>query len=78
MATGFRTERLQIILTIEELAEIEDFRFEHRTPSLSAAVRRLLYAGLASKGFSLPEVALPTRRWVGKRQPRLIESDLQS
>jgi len=51
MATRFRTERLQIMLTRKELDDIEDFRFEHRIPSLSAAVRRLLYAGLASKGL---------------------------
>jgi hypothetical protein len=54
MATRLRTERLQIMLTRGELEKIEDFRFEHRIPSLSAAVRRLLYTGLASKEFRMP------------------------
>jgi hypothetical protein len=51
MATRFRTERLQIMLSRKQLEEIEDFRYEHRIPSLSGAVRKLLYAGLASKGL---------------------------
>jgi hypothetical protein len=54
MVTKFRTERLQIMLTRKELEEIEDFRFKHRIPSLSGAVRKLLYAGLASKGLRVP------------------------
>lgn len=41
-----RTERLQIILNLHELAAIEDFRFKHRMPSRAAAVREVLRRGL--------------------------------
>ena len=37
-----RGERLQIMLTPEELSLIDDFRFLHRMPTRAAAVRELL------------------------------------
>ena len=40
-----RTERVQVILPADELAAIEEFRFQARMPSRSAAVRELLDAG---------------------------------
>jgi len=46
-----RPQRLQIMLTDEELAALENWRFEKRMPSRSAAVRELLRRGLASDGF---------------------------
>lgn len=45
-----RGERLQIMLSIEELAIIDDFRFRHRMPTRAAAVRELLKLGLAALG----------------------------
>src|SRR5262249_32858876 len=42
-----RGERLQIMLSPEELATLDDFRFAHRMPSRAAAVRELLRRGLA-------------------------------
>jgi metal-responsive CopG/Arc/MetJ family transcriptional regulator len=42
-----RTERLQVILPTDELAAIDEFRFQARMPSRSAAVRELLRRGLA-------------------------------
>ena len=45
-----RDERLQIMLSPEELAAIDDFRFQHRMPTRAAAVRELLRMGLAAKG----------------------------
>ena len=36
-----RGERLQIMLSVEELAIIDDFRFKHRMPTRAAAVREL-------------------------------------
>lgn len=39
---GKRVERLQIMLSEEELAAIDEWRFEHRMPSRSAAVRAML------------------------------------
>jgi len=51
MAELERPQRLQIMLTEEELAALENWRFEKRMPSRSAAVRELLRRGLASDGF---------------------------
>jgi len=46
-----REERLQIMLSPEELIVLDDFRFKRRMPSRAAAVRELLRRGLASEGF---------------------------
>ncbi|RZN11753.1 hypothetical protein CWO91_07265 [Bradyrhizobium genosp. SA-3] len=43
-----RAERLQVMLSPEELAAIDDFRFKHRMPTRAAAVRELLKFGLAA------------------------------
>lgn len=51
MADLERPERLQIMLTAEELAALENWRFEKRMPSRSAAVRELLRRGLDADGF---------------------------
>ena len=39
-------ERLQVMLSPEELLAIDDFRFKHRMPTRAAAVRELLKLGL--------------------------------
>jgi hypothetical protein len=49
---GMREERLQIMLSPEELAVVDDFRFTHRMPTRAAAVRELLKLGLASAGVT--------------------------
>jgi hypothetical protein len=41
-----RGERLQVMLSPEELTVIDDFRFKHRMPTRAAAVRELLKLGL--------------------------------
>jgi hypothetical protein len=41
-----RTERLQVVLSTEELAAVDEFRFENRLPSRAAAVRELMRRGL--------------------------------
>ncbi len=46
-----RGERLQIMLTPEELKALDDWRFKTRMPSRAAAVRELLKRGLAAEGF---------------------------
>lgn len=46
--SDLRGERLQIMLSPEELSAIDDFRFKHRMPTRAAAVRELLKLGLAS------------------------------
>jgi hypothetical protein len=52
MANGAnRGERLQIMLSGEELSVLDDFRFKMRMPSRAAAIRELLKRGLAAEGF---------------------------
>jgi metal-responsive CopG/Arc/MetJ family transcriptional regulator len=46
-----RGERLQIMLTEDELTALDDWRFKKQMPSRAAAVRELLRRGLASEGF---------------------------
>ncbi len=50
-----RGERLQIMLTQEELEAVDNWRFSRRMPSRAAAVRELLKRGLAAEGFNLAE-----------------------
>jgi hypothetical protein len=52
MNNKLREERLQIMLSPEELSVIDDFRFVHRMPTRAAAVRELLKLGLASAGIT--------------------------
>ena len=51
MAKNLRGERLQLMLTPEELTVLDDFRFKSRMPSRASAVRELLKRGLAAEGF---------------------------
>jgi hypothetical protein len=46
-----RGERLQIMLSPEEVTVLDDFRFKKRMPSRASAVRELLKRGLAAEGF---------------------------
>ncbi|PDT75294.1 hypothetical protein [Bradyrhizobium sp. C9] len=45
-----RAERLQVMLSPQELSALDDFRFKHRMPTRAAAVRELLRLGLAGDG----------------------------
>lgn len=54
-----RAERLQVMLTPEELVVVDDFRFKRRMPSRAAAVRELITRGLAAEGFN--EAAFGTK-----------------
>jgi hypothetical protein len=54
MALG-RVERLQIMLTDDELVAIDNWRFERRMPTRAAAIRELLKRGLAAEGFALAD-----------------------
>ena len=51
MSEANREQRLQIMLTEEELRIVDDWRFDRRMPSRAAAVRELLRRGLAAEGF---------------------------
>lgn len=47
-----RGERLQIMLSPEELRAVDDYRFRQRMPSRAAAVRELFRLGLGSAGVT--------------------------
>jgi len=53
MTDLLRGERLQIMLTKEELEALDTWRFNKRMPSRAAAIRELLKRGLAAEGFNL-------------------------
>ena len=61
-----RGERLQIMLTPEELVLIDDFRFKYRMPSRASAVRELLSRGLSAEGFQFPRRAPIPRSLVSR------------
>jgi hypothetical protein len=50
------SERLQVFIALSELKAIDDFRFRHRMPNRSAAVRELLRRGLAASNQRANEV----------------------
>jgi hypothetical protein len=56
-----RPERLQIMLTQEELAALDDWRFARRMPSRAAAVRELLKRGLEAEGVQMAEGKMRSR-----------------
>jgi hypothetical protein len=43
-----RSQRVQVMMSHDEMAEIEDFRYRTRMPSQASAVRELLRRGLAA------------------------------
>ena len=50
-----RGERLQIMLTPDELKLVDNWRFSRRMPSRASAIRELLKRGLIADGFDLAE-----------------------
>ncbi|MDX2233808.1 MAG: hypothetical protein NW200_04855 [Hyphomonadaceae bacterium] len=50
-----REERLQIMLTPDELKLLDDWRFARRMPSRAAAVRELLKRGLSAEGWDIAD-----------------------
>jgi hypothetical protein len=50
-----RDERLQVMLTQDELEALDDWRFSRRMPSRAAAIRELLRLGLAAQGIDLAD-----------------------
>lgn len=50
-----RVERLQVMLSADELAALDDWRFRRRMPSRASAIRELLKRGLAADGFVLAD-----------------------
>jgi hypothetical protein len=56
-----RGERLQIMLTADELVLVDDFRFQKRMPSRASAVREILKRGLAAEGFAKAAAGVKSR-----------------
>ena len=50
-----RGERLQILLAGDELAALDDWRFQKRMPTRAAAIRELLKRGLHAEGFEVAD-----------------------
>jgi hypothetical protein len=65
-----REERLQIMLSPEELKAVDNFRFSHRMPSRAAAVRELLRHGLATIGAVAENAGMKSRDYGVLRAPR--------
>ena len=61
MSDQLRGERLQIMLTENELAALDDWRFARRMPSRAAAIRELLRLGLASEGVDLADARMRSK-----------------
>jgi hypothetical protein len=50
-----RGQRLQIMLSPDELQIIDTWRFNARMPSRAAAIRELLRRGIQAEGFDVAE-----------------------
>jgi len=61
MTENNRGERLQIMLTVDELRVLDDWRFGRRMPSRASAIRELLRRGLAAEGFAANDDRRPSR-----------------
>ena len=53
MADLKRPDRLQLMLSPEEISALDDWRFAQRMPSRASAIRELLRRGLAAEGIDL-------------------------
>ena len=71
MPNRMRAERLQIMLSPEEVTVLDDFRFKRRMPSRASAVRELLKRGLAAEGFASAAYGSKSSEYgvVGKTPP---------
>ena len=58
-----RPERLQIMLTEDELKALDDGRFLKRMPSRASAIRELLKRGLAAEGIEVPNSRAKSREF---------------
>jgi hypothetical protein len=67
-----RGERLQIMLTRQELESLDNWRFSARMPSRASAIRELLKRGLSADGFAMANSDLKSRDFsvAGKNSAR--------
>ena len=79
MAQVGRAERLQIMLTEDELAALDDWRFSRRMPSRASAVRELLKRGLSAEGFLLADNRTKSKDFgmVEKTKPETVSGGRQ-
>jgi len=68
-----REERLQIMISPEELRALDDFRFKHRMPSRASAVRELFRLGLAAEGLVVDNEGIRSSEYGVLRQPKSLE-----
>jgi hypothetical protein len=68
-----REERLQIMLSPQELKALDDFRFTHRMPSRAAAVRELFRLGLGAAGLVVDNDGIMSREYGVLSQPKTLE-----
>ena len=68
-----REERLQIMLSPEELQAVDDFRFKHRMPSRAASVRELFRLGIAGAGLVVENEGVRSSEYGVLRQPKSLE-----
>ena len=67
-----RGERLQIMLTNDELVALDDWRFRKRMPSRASAVRELLKRGLQAEGFLLAQNGSRSKDYGVIAEPRSV------
>ena len=65
-----REERLQIMLSPEELTAVDSFRFEHRMPSRAAAVRELFRLGLTVAGQVVDNAGIKSSEYGVLKAPK--------
>lgn len=73
MSDHNRDERLQIMLTDEELSALDDWRFARRMPSRAAAVRELLRRGLAAEGVEIVGARMKSKDYGITERPHLSD-----
>jgi len=73
-----REERLQIMLSPEELKAVDNFRFEHRMPSRAAAVRELLRHGIAGVGAVLENAGVRSGDYGVLKAPKGVGPERKS
>jgi hypothetical protein len=69
-----REERLQIMLSPDELRAVDTFRFKHRMPSRAAAVRELLRYGLAAVGTVIENAGIRSGDYGVLKAPKSLRS----
>lgn len=70
-----REERLQIMLTPDEVQALDDFRFKTGTPSRAEAIRELLKRGLSAEGFDVAEGGRSGEYGVAGASPGGVDGD---